>query len=206
MISVRRRRRGILELSVRYDDPADQVNPFLFTLPENRVESVYSVSGLSKCEISWDVVSLAPGGTTGPQQPVQDGSVISWYNRSEFFNPPFAFHGGVDVGGARGSSVNAVYGGDVEGNQWLTGYGWVVSVHMTEGPYSGQNMRYAHLDAQSALTVGAHVNAGGNVGSLGNTGGPPNMEYHVHMDVGQGVWTPRANRINIDAIFRDLYP
>jgi murein DD-endopeptidase MepM/ murein hydrolase activator NlpD len=134
-------------------------------------------------------------------KPIQDSSaeVSSWFLRSTG-----EIHGGIDIAGIpNGTSIYNMYSGVVEYSGWANGYGNMVSIRLTEGPYQGLNMRYAHMNAPSALTVNSAVTAGKIIGGVGNSG---TRETHLHIDTGLGTFTPRTERINTDALFRKLYP
>ena len=133
--------------------------------------------------------------------PIQnsDAQVTSWYLRESG-----ELHGGIDIAGVpRGTGIYNIYTGDVDFSGKANGYGNMVSIHVTEGPLQGLNMRYGHMDAPSPLGVGTSVKAGELIGTVGNSG---TVATHLHIDAGLGIFTPRSDRINLDATFRNLYP
>jgi murein DD-endopeptidase MepM/ murein hydrolase activator NlpD len=107
-----------------------------------------------------------------PQGPVT--SPFGW--RKDPFTGATRFHSGVDIGLAYGTPVPAAAGGRVVFSGVNGGYGNTVVV---EQP-SGQQMRYAHLSAQT-VQVGDEVESGQVIGRVGDTGRATGA--HLHFEV-----------------------
>jgi murein DD-endopeptidase MepM/ murein hydrolase activator NlpD len=117
----------------------------------------------------------SPSGTesaSAPKGPVT--SAFGW--RRDPFTGATQFHSGVDIGLAYGTPVRAAAGGQVVFAGPRGGYGNVVVV---EQP-SGQQMRYAHLSAQT-VHAGDTVETGQVIGQVGDTGRATGA--HLHFEV-----------------------
>ncbi len=100
------------------------------------------------------------------------------YRRDPFLNRP-AFHAGLDLVAAAGSSVTATAPGTVISAGWSGGYGQMVEVKHADGV----STRYGHLSA-ILVSVGTKVTTGtplGLVGSTGRSTGP-----HLHYETRRG--------------------
>jgi murein DD-endopeptidase MepM/ murein hydrolase activator NlpD len=88
------------------------------------------------------------------------------------------FHSGVDLSASVGTSVKAAGAGTVAfaGEQGI--YGNLVVINHQQG----RQTRYAHLD-QIDVRVGQQVEAGTQLGTVGQTGTPDTDEPHLHFEV-----------------------
>ena len=101
-------------------------------------------------------------------------------------------HEGTDIFAEPGTPVLAVVPGVVERVGWTFYSGWRVGIRDSQGRY----WFYAHLDGPPTLAVGQRVEAGWEVGGVGNTGygnvpGHKNeFTYHLHLGIqrADGVW------------------
>lgn len=88
------------------------------------------------------------------------------------------FHSGVDLQAAAGTPIKAAGAGTVAfaGEQGI--YGNLVVINHQQG----RQTRYAHLDTIE-VRVGQQVEAGTQLGTLGQTGTPDTDEPHLHFEV-----------------------
>jgi murein DD-endopeptidase MepM/ murein hydrolase activator NlpD len=112
------------------------------------------------------------GAAQAPKGPVT--SPFGW--RKDPFTGATRFHSGVDIGLAYGTPVQAAAGGQVVFAGPNGGYGNMVVI---ERP-SGQQVRYAHLSAQS-VRVGDTVEHGQVIGQVGSTGRSTGAHLHVEV-------------------------
>jgi len=105
------------------------------------------------------------------------GWVTSWYGwRNDPFTGARAFHTGIDIGAAHGSSVRAA----MEGRVSQTGYSAILGNFVMLTHHSGYSTVYAHLSAILVRT-GSRVAMGAAIGRVGSTGystGP-----HLHFTI-----------------------
>lgn len=103
------------------------------------------------------------------------------------------FHEGTDIFAEPGTPVRAVAGGTVEQVGWTFYSGWRVGVRGNDGRY----WFYAHLRGFApGLEVGSAVEAGDQLGAVGNTGygfdpgHSGEFIYHLHIGIQEasGVW------------------
>jgi murein DD-endopeptidase MepM/ murein hydrolase activator NlpD len=113
-------------------------------------------------------------------------------------------HEGTDIFAEPGTPVRAVLGGTVERVGWTFYSGWRVGVRGDDGRY----WFYAHLGRFArAARVGARVEAGDEIGAVGNTGygfvpgHSGEFIYHLHFGIQEpgGVW------VNPYPLMRRLY-
>ncbi|OHD29088.1 MAG: hypothetical protein A2087_11065 [Spirochaetes bacterium GWD1_61_31] len=105
------------------------------------------------------------------------GNLTSWYGwRNDPFTGARAFHTGIDIGAAHGSSVRAA----MEGRVSQTGYSAILGNFVMLTHHSGYSTVYAHLSAILVRT-GSRVAMGAAIGRVGSTGystGP-----HLHFTI-----------------------
>lgn len=93
------------------------------------------------------------------------------------------FHNGVDIANRKGTPVRAARGGRVIASGWCSGYGYCVKINHGDGFVT----EYGHLATQPSVRVGARVNAGDRIGSMGSTydrkGGGYSTGVHLHFTV-----------------------
>ncbi len=93
------------------------------------------------------------------------------------------FHNGVDIANRRGTPVRAARAGRVIAAGWCSGYGYCVKINHGDGFVT----EYGHLASQPSVRVGARVNAGDRIGSMGSTydrrGGGYSTGVHLHFTV-----------------------
>lgn len=110
-------------------------------------------------------------------RPVAGGFISSYFGeREDPFSGHEAYHKGVDIAGAEGSSVVSVAAGVVTWSGQRTGYGNLVEINHGDGYVT----RYAHNE-RTLVAVGQTVKRGERVALMGSTGrstGP-----HVHFEV-----------------------
>lgn len=119
----------------------------------------------------WDDLSYTPS-----MWPVMGHLSGAFGERLDPFSGEGAFHAGVDISASYGDAVRATANGVVIVAEIRAGFGQLVVVDHG----FGMTTWYAHLSA-IRTRVGARVNRGESVGSVGNTGrstGP-----HVHYEV-----------------------
>jgi collagen type III alpha len=102
-------------------------------------------------------------------------------------------HEGTDVFAPRGTPIRSISSGTVvstfgdDGWNNLGGYAVSIRADRDAGPLErGDVLYYAHMDERPALEPGDRVEAGGRIGSVGDTGGgPPGthglFEPHLHL-------------------------
>ncbi len=117
-------------------------------------------------------------------------------------------HEGNDVFAEPGTPIRAVLGGHVEAVGWTFYSGWRVGVRGDDGRY----WFYAHMRRFAAgLGVGDRVEAGSQLGEVGNTGYGPEpghadeFTYHLHLGIMEpsGEWTdpyPLLRRLYREAV------
>ncbi|HVV93479.1 MAG TPA: M23 family metallopeptidase [Hyphomicrobiales bacterium] len=100
-------------------------------------------------------------------------------SRPDPFYHSLAFHPGLDLRAAYGAPVEATAAGKVVTAGWNGGYGNMVEIDHGNGVAT----RYGHL-SQIEVKVGAHVEAGEEIGRVGSTGRStgPHLHYEVRLD------------------------
>lgn len=135
-----------------------------------------------------DLTVAATQAATPMTAPV-NGEITSEYGwRADPFKGDRAWHAGMDIAAAQGSSVSACWGGTVVFAGTKGGYGNVVEV---EHP-GGWKSVYGHLSSYS-VKAGDHVAAGGKIAEVGSTGrstGP-----HLHFELRRGSETVDPERL-----------
>ena len=113
-------------------------------------------------------------------------------------------HEGTDIFAEPGTPVKAVIGGHVEQVGWTFYSGWRVGIRGTDGRY----WFYAHLREYPAeMQVGTPVEAGDDVGLVGNTGygadagHADEFTYHLHL----GIQEADGNWVNPYPLVKRLY-
>jgi murein DD-endopeptidase MepM/ murein hydrolase activator NlpD len=99
-------------------------------------------------------------------------------------------HRGVDYHSATGGPILAAAPGTIIELKYRDDYGNMLLIDHGHGVYT----RYAHLSAfQKGLAVGSKVEAGDQIGLMGNTAGYP-LPIHLHYEVLTGDYnTPKAS-------------
>lgn len=112
--------------------------------------------------------------------PVNGGTVTQGYGytsfaaRSGYYSGNF--HGGVDIGAARGTEIVASKAGTVTMSKWYFGYGNLVEIKHKDGTVT----RYGH-NTKNIVVKGQNVVQGQVIATIGSTGratGP-----HVHFEI-----------------------
>ena len=116
--------------------------------------------------------NLDEGSGTGgkPAWPTTEGlTVTSGYGwRTHPISGVVSFHAAIDIGGAGvNHPIYATQTGVVTGNRWSDSAGWMLIIKHTGDQY---HSRYIHLAEQSPVPVGATVQKGQHVGTMGTTG------------------------------------
>jgi murein DD-endopeptidase MepM/ murein hydrolase activator NlpD len=113
-------------------------------------------------------------------------------------------HEGNDIFAEPGTPVRAILAGTVERVGWTFYSGWRVGIRGTDGRY----WFYAHLQRFApGIRVGAPVDAGDELGYVGNTGygavpgHSGEFTYHLHV----GIQEPGGAWVNPYPIMRRLY-
>ncbi len=157
--------------------------------------------------------SLAGPARPGYLAPVEhDGQVFpvarsNWYSVINFTNDwheprmrlvdgrwkQVGLHEGTDIFAEPGTPVLAVLGGHIEQAGWTFYSGWRVGIRGDDGNY----WFYGHLQRPPAVAVGTRVEAGDEIGEVGNTGygakpgHKDEFTYHLHLGIQapDGSWT-----------------
>lgn len=88
-------------------------------------------------------------------------------------------HQGIDLAAPGGTPIYATRAGIVQESGWHDGYGWRVEVLHNDG----YTTLYGHMPRQPPVQVGQAVDAGGEIGVVGNTGFTSANGYHLHFEV-----------------------
>lgn len=184
------------KIATKYDADVEDIKVFNALSGNNSLKQgdiLYVPNGIIKPA----VVSEKP---TSIKRPTVETStpVVSGYYMKPTIGPitsPYgsrrrAFHYGVDIGAARGTSVAAAADGVVvetlgscrEGRSSCGGrYGnYIVIAHA-----NGTTTRYAHLQKVS-VSVGENVNQGERIGATGNTGHSTGPHLHFQIEKSNG--------------------
>lgn len=90
------------------------------------------------------------------------------------------FHRGIDLGGnGSDTPIYAVRRGVVITNTWNNVRGWVVVINHGDG----YETLYQHLKSQSPLQIGEYVQAGTQIGIMGNTSKTIKCAVHLHFEL-----------------------
>ena len=112
-------------------------------------------------------------------------------------------HEGNDIFAEPGTPVRAVVGGVVEQAGWLFYSGWRVGIRDDDGRY----WFYAHLAEPPDVSQGQRVEAGQDIGRVGNTGygqTPGHKdEFSAHLHV--GIQQPSGEWVNPYPLMKRLY-
>lgn len=169
------------------------------------------------------VAANAGSGPTGYRAPVErDGMVFpvarsNWYSVINFVRdwhaPRMRLIGGewVQVGVHEGNDifaeprtpVRAIASGTVERSGWLFYSGWRIGIRGDDGRY----WFYAHLAEPPSVSLDQRVEAGQNIGLVGNTGYDQTPghkdEFLAHLHV--GIQEPSGEWINPHPLMKRLY-
>ena len=107
--------------------------------------------------------------------------------RSDPFTGGGAMHSGLDFRGAIGTPIRAAAKGTVTFVGTQSGYGNVVEI----GHGNGLMTRYAHM-SRFATRVGQTVEAGSNIGAIGNTGRSTGPHLHFEVRLNGRALNPRT--------------
>jgi hypothetical protein len=122
---------------------------------------------------------------TGSVQPVSDAKLVDTFGAPRSGGRK---HEGIDIFADRGTPIHAITGGTiVQGFDGGKLGGVVVRIQGDDGRY----YYYAHLNTGSTdgLRVGQRVNAGDQIGEVGNTGNAATTPAHLHFQVREnGEW------------------
>jgi murein DD-endopeptidase MepM/ murein hydrolase activator NlpD len=112
-------------------------------------------------------------------------------------------HEGNDIFAEPRTPVRAVTDGTVENTGWLFYSGWRIGIRGDDGRY----WFYAHLAEPPSLVQGQRVEAGQNLGLVGNTGygqTPGHKdEFSAHLHV--GIQKPTGEWVNPHPLMKRLY-
>ena len=112
-------------------------------------------------------------------------------------------HEGNDIFAEPRTPVRAVTDGTVENTGWLFYSGWRIGIRGDDGRY----WFYAHLAEPPSLVQGQRVEAGQNIGLVGNTGygqTPGHKdEFSAHLHV--GIQKPTGEWVNPHPLMKRLY-
>lgn len=135
---------------------------------------------------NWSPNETAASGSTLPSAPIlgvyplpsQTRALVGYGWVLTPRSSDVVFHSGVDLPAPVGTAVKAAGAGTVAfaGEQGI--YGNLVVVNHQQG----RQTRYAHLDTID-VRVGQQVEAGGELGKVGQTGTPDTDEPHLHFEV-----------------------
>lgn len=92
------------------------------------------------------------------------------------------FHYGIDIAAPQGTPVYAAASGVVTRANYSSSYGNVIYIYH---PSIDKTTVYAHLHSMS-VSSGQQVDAGQNIGGIGNTG--RSFGNHLHFEVHNGLW------------------
>lgn len=111
--------------------------------------------------------------------PVEGQITGSFGERIDPFNGEGAFHSGVDISAAVGSTVIAPADGVVTFADFMSGYGRAVMIDHGHGI----STRYGHL-ASFAVTAGQYIHRGDTIGYVGLSGRStgPHLHYEVRIN------------------------
>lgn len=161
----------------------------------------------------------APGGYVPPEPQAKVFPVArsSWYSVINFGDDWLAprmrftggrwrqvgFHEGNDIFAEPRTPVRAITDGTVERAGWLFYSGWRVGIRGDDGHY----WFYAHLAEPPSVVQGQRVEAGQNIGLVGNTGygqTPGHKdEFSAHLHV--GIQEPSGEWVNPHPLMKRLY-
>lgn len=103
-----------------------------------------------------------------------------------------SFHTGIDIANEEGTPIVAAARGVVLDIGYVAeGYGYYVIVGHERTGWSGLTTRYAHLEAAPAVPVGAVVEQGDLLGSMGSTGKSEGSHLHFETRVNNEAVSPR---------------
>jgi murein DD-endopeptidase MepM/ murein hydrolase activator NlpD len=111
--------------------------------------------------------------------PVEGQITGSFGERIDPFNGEGAFHSGVDISAAVGSTVIAPADGVVTFADFMSGYGRAIMIDHGHG----MSTRYGHL-ASFAVTAGQYIHRGDTIGYVGLSGRStgPHLHYEVRIN------------------------
>lgn len=139
-----------------------------------------------------------PSGATPGPGPEPGDSNFAWpfplsqVTEEHEDNGGYLGHQGIDFGigpsNTEGSPIPASAVGEVVVNDWDNGWGW--HVKLSHGTHQGEPIwtLYAHMHAQSPLSVGATVVQGQSVGGIGTTGDSTGNHLHFETYLGGSVY------------------
>ncbi|MCA9835751.1 MAG: peptidoglycan DD-metalloendopeptidase family protein [Trueperaceae bacterium] len=107
------------------------------------------------------------------------GQITSYYGYRNISVGGNTFHGGVDIGAALGTPIQASKSGTVSRSGWGGSYGYVVYVDHPDGSQT----RYAHMSS-IGVSVGQVVSQGDMLGLVGTTGASTGP--HLHFEIRYG--------------------
>ena len=127
--------------------------------------------------------------------PVIGGYITSNFEEKRIFNGKEIIHGGLDIGRKEHPcKIYNTHSGIIHTSGWSETYGWRVWVKVKNDLY----IVYGHLDniSENAKLIGTKINAGDEIGIMGNTG----YSKGVHLHYG---WStlPTVNGKKIKPIF-----
>jgi len=117
--------------------------------------------------------------------PVDMGKIVSpFVCRLHPILHSWRWHCGIDIDDGMGTPIKAVAKGKVVFSGWMRGYGDIVIIKHD----NGYSTRYAHLSSR-LVSKGQEVNAGDEIGKMGNSGlsGGPHLHFEVRNPRGEAL-------------------
>lgn len=109
--------------------------------------------------------------------PVINGYITSAFDEKRVSNGKEIIHGGLDVGSKKQScQIYNTHTGIIHASGWSETYGWRVWVKVKNDLY----IVYGHLESisENAKLIGTKINAGDQIGIMGNTGYSKGVHLH----------------------------
>ena len=152
------------------------------TNPKIKNLAIYKVEAVSR--------SAAPKAAATVNGIPVDTEQMIWPTTATRISSPYGrrgrgFHTGVDIDGGTGDPVYAAWAGKVIRAGWSGGYGYCVDLEHADGSVT----RYAHMQAITT-TVGAIVNHGEQIGTVGATGNASGDHLHFEVRKGKATYNP----------------
>ena len=91
--------------------------------------------------------------------------------------------GATDIFAPEGTPVRSVFSGEVVNAGWNELGGWSVSIKQDDGLVA----YYAHLENQPMVQAGQRVDAGQQIGVVGDTGNAAGTGAHLHFGLGKDI-------------------
>lgn len=109
--------------------------------------------------------------------PVIGGYITSNFEEKRIFNGKEIIHGGLDIGRKEHPcKIYNTHSGIIHTSGWSETYGWRVWVKVKNDLY----IVYGHLESisENAKLIGTKINAGDEIGIMGNTGYSKGVHLH----------------------------